>query len=48
MKLLSEKTGAAVPPQLAGIFAKEIRHKDVIECDEMKQYVIDKASAGEK
>ena len=47
MKALSEKTGVEIPPQLAGIFSKEIRHKDVIDCDAMKQYVIDKAS-GEK
>ncbi|MBQ0005648.1 MAG: threonine synthase [Clostridiales bacterium] len=41
---LNKLTGAAVPAPLAGIFSKEIMHKDVIECSAMKDYVVAKAS----
>ncbi len=44
MKKLEAVTGAPIPAPLAGIFSKEIRHKDVIECADMKEYVISKAS----
>jgi threonine synthase len=36
-----EVTGAPIPEGLAGIFSREIRHKDVIATDDMKTYVID-------
>ena len=32
-------TGVAVPAGLKGIFSREVRHTDVIDCDEMKDYV---------
>ena len=34
-----EITGAPIPEGLAGIFDREIRHKDVINIEEMKNYV---------
>ena len=37
-------TGSTIPSGLAGIFEREIRHTDVIAIDDMKHYVIDKAS----
>ncbi len=36
-------TGAPVPEGLAGIFSREVRHGDVIEISEMKNYVIGKS-----
>lgn len=44
MKKLEAVTGTPIPAPLADIFTKEIRHRDVIECADMKAYVIDKAS----
>ena len=43
MDRLAEVTGVPVPDSLADIFSREIRHKDVINVDEMKQYVTDRA-----
>lgn len=37
-------TGVEVPGGLAGIFEREIRHSDVIDIDQMKDYVIGRAS----
>ena len=37
-------TGVEIPGGLAGIFEREIRHTDVIDIDQMKDYVIDRAS----
>ena len=39
MKKCYELTGAPVPEGLAGIFSREIRYKDVIDKDDMKNYV---------
>lgn len=44
MKKLEAVTGVPVTGPLADIFSKEICHKDVIECADMKAYVIGKAS----
>ena len=44
MNKLEEVSGMPKSAPLADIFAKEIRHKDVIDCDEMRQYVVGKAS----
>ena len=44
MKKCNEITGVDVPAGLAGIFNREIRHTDVIDIADMKQYVIDRAS----
>ena len=44
MDRLCEITGAPVPGGLAGIFSREIRHKDVIDIDAMREYVIDKSA----
>lgn len=44
MELCNQVTGAEIPGGLAGIFSREVRHKDVIDIDEMKQYVIDGAA----
>ena len=44
MKALEAKTGFPIPERLKNIFSQEIRHKDVIECSEMKDYVVGKAS----
>lgn len=38
-----EITGAEIPSGLRDIFSREIRHTDVIDCDEMKEYVISKS-----
>lgn len=43
MNKVHEITGAAVPEGLAGIFSREVRHGDVIEISEMKDYVISKS-----
>jgi threonine synthase len=43
MKKVHEVTGAAVPEGLAGIFSREIRHSDVIEISDMKDYVISRS-----
>ncbi len=40
-----EITGAPVPEGLAGIFSREIRHRDVIDISDMKSYVVDKCGA---
>lgn len=39
MNRCHELTGAVIPEGLAGIFSREIRHKDVIDIDQMKMYV---------
>ncbi len=44
MLKLERVTGVTIPAPLAGIFSKEIKHKDVIECSDMKSYVVSKAS----
>lgn len=44
MAKCNEITGAEIPSGLAGIFTREIKHTDVIDIDDMKQYVIDGAS----
>jgi threonine synthase len=43
MKKVHDVTGASVPEGLAGIFSREVRHGDVIEISEMKDYVIGKS-----
>ena len=43
MNKVHEVTGAAVPEGLAGIFAREVRHGDVIDISDMKDYVIGKS-----
>ena len=43
MNKVHEVTGAPVPEGLAGIFSREVRHGDVIEISEMKEYVIGKS-----
>lgn len=43
MNKCHELTGAEIPAGLAGIFGREIKHKDVIDCDEMKNYVVAKS-----
>lgn len=44
MLALEKRTGFPIPERLKGIFSKEIKHRDVIECADMKSYVVDKAS----
>jgi threonine synthase len=44
MLKLNELSNAPIPEMLAGIFEKEIRHKDVIDCKEMQEYVVNRAS----
>lgn len=44
MAKLERVTGAKMPEPLAAVFHKEIMHKDVIECADMKDYVVNKAS----
>lgn len=39
-----EITGAIIPTGLAGIFSREVKHKDVIDISDMKDYVIAGAS----
>lgn len=43
MKKCNEITGAPVPDGLAGIFDREIKHTDVINIEDMKEYVISKS-----
>lgn len=43
MNRVHEVTGASIPEGLAGIFSREVRHGDVIEISEMKDYVIKKS-----
>ena len=43
MNRVHEVTGAPVPEGLAGIFSREVRHGDVIEISDMKDYVIRKS-----
>ncbi|MBE6041012.1 MAG: threonine synthase [Clostridiales bacterium] len=43
MNRCREITGAPIPEGLAGIFSREILHKDVISADEMKDFVISKS-----
>lgn len=43
MEKCNAVTGAAIPGGLAGIFEREIKHKDVIDIADMKQYVVDRA-----
>jgi threonine synthase len=43
MNKVHEVTGAPVPEGLAGIFSREVRHGDVIEIADMKEYVIGKS-----
>lgn len=43
MQKCEAATGSPVPAGLAGIFERKINHSDVIDIDQMKQYVIDKA-----
>lgn len=45
MNKLAELTGIEPPAPLKDIFEREIMHKDVIECSDMKAYVINKAQA---
>ncbi len=42
MKQLSRMSGIAVPPQLAGLKDKPVRHTDGIEKGEMEEYVLAK------
>ncbi len=42
MEELSKRTGVAVPENLKGLNKKKIRHTDVCEIDEMKDYVREK------
>ena len=44
MKKVRGITGAEVPSGLAGIFAKPVIHKDVIDISAMKSYVIEKCT----
>lgn len=44
MNKCKEITGVEIPVGLAGIFNKEVKHKDVIEISNMKDYVIKGAS----
>lgn len=43
MQKLEAGTGIAAPAPLKAIFQLEVRHKDVIEKDEMMQYVKDRS-----
>ncbi len=43
MDMLQQVTGIEAPKPLQGIFQREIRHKDVIDVDEMKAYVVTRA-----
>ncbi len=43
MTRLEEVSGMPKSAPLADIFSKEIKHKDIIDCDEMRQYVVGKA-----
>ena len=43
MKKVHSVTGAAIPEGLAGIFSREVRHGDVIDIADMKDYVISKS-----
>ena len=43
MNKVREVTGAPIPEGLAGIFAREILHNDVIDIADMKEYVIGKS-----
>ena len=43
MLRVHEVTGAEIPEGLAGIFSREVRHGDVIEIADMKEYVISKS-----
>ena len=44
MEKCHEITGASVPSGLSGIFSREIRHTDIIDIEEMKSYIIEKAN----
>ena len=44
MNRCREITGAPVPAGLAGIFSREIKHTDIIDIEEMKSYIIEKAN----
>ena len=43
MEKCHEVTGAPIPEGLAGIFSREIRHTDVIDISDMKEFVIAKS-----
>ena len=43
MSRVHEVTGAAIPEGLAGIFSREVRHDDVIDIAEMRNYVVSKS-----
>ena len=46
MELCHRITGAEIPSGLAGIFGRTIRHRDVIDIDDMKSYVTAHAGRG--
>ena len=45
MEQLHDVTGVPVPKNLAALREREVRHRDVIERDEMLDYVLGKAAA---
>ena len=45
MEQLYDVTGVPVPKNLASLREREVRHRDVIERDEMLDYVLGKAAA---
>ena len=47
MAALSELTGVAVPKNLSGLRSREVLHKDVIEKDEMLNYILEYLKAKE-
>ena len=44
MEQLHEVTGVPVPKNLASLREREVRHRDVIDQDEMLKYVLGKAA----
>ena len=48
MERLSELTGTEIPSPLRAIFEREVKHKDIIDVDEMKDKVVEYASEGKE
>ena len=46
MELLSKVSGTEIPGSLSSIFDKEIKHKDIIDVEEMKSVVVQYAGKG--
>jgi len=48
MERLSEITGTEIPGPLSAIFEKEVKHRDIIDVDRMKDEVKKYASEGKE